>query len=99
MNNKQQIGLDVNTLPWVECTCGGKIFDSGVMVKRVSPILSPTGKEEIIPADVIICKSCGKIPAFYAARIPNVPEDLVSKVNNASIFSNSTGGKINGPTY
>lgn len=70
--------IDVDSLPWVECTCGGKLFDSAVMVKRVSPLLSPTTKEEIIPADVIICRSCGKIPDFYAKKIKGIPKDLIS---------------------
>jgi hypothetical protein len=48
------------------------------MVKRVSPLLSPTAKEEIIPADIIICRSCGKIPDFYAKKIKGIPEDLIS---------------------
>ena len=70
--------IDVDSLPWVECSCGGRLFDSAVMVKRVSPLLSPTAKEEIIPADIIICRSCGKIPDFYARKIKGIPEDLIS---------------------
>jgi hypothetical protein len=49
------------------------------MVKKVSSLLSPTGKEEIVPADVIICKSCNKIPAFYAKRVKGLPADLISE--------------------
>jgi hypothetical protein len=70
--------LDVDSLPWVECSCGGRLFDSAVMVKRVSPLLSPTAKEEIIPADIIICRTCGKIPDFYAKKIKGIPQDLIS---------------------
>jgi hypothetical protein len=55
------------------------IFDSGVMVKRLSPLMSPTGKEEILPAEIIICKSCGMIPDFYATKIKGIPEELISK--------------------
>jgi hypothetical protein len=71
--------LDMNQLPWVSCSCGGMIFDSGVMVKRLSPLMSPTGKEEILPAEIIICKSCGMIPDFYATKIKGIPEELISK--------------------
>jgi hypothetical protein len=79
LNNEQQrVPFDVNSLPWIECSCGGKIFDSGVMVKRVSALLSPTGKEEILPAEIIICKTCGKIPDFYAKNIPGIPSELIS---------------------
>jgi hypothetical protein len=72
--------LDLNSAPWIECTCNGMIYESAVMVKRVSALISPTGKEEIVPLDVIVCKSCGKIPSFYAKKLPvNIPEDLISE--------------------
>ncbi len=71
--------LDLDSLPWVSCSCGGSIFEPAVMVKKVSSLLSPTGKEEIVPADVIICKTCNKIPAFYAKRVKGLPADLISE--------------------
>lgn len=77
-NQIKQPNLNIDSLPWVSCSCGGMIFDSAVMVKKVSPLLSPTGKEEIIPADMIICRSCGKIPEFYAKKIKGIPEELIS---------------------
>ena len=73
--------LDVDSLPWVECPCGGKTFDAAVMVKRISPLLSPTAKEEIIPADIILCRTCGKIPEFYAKKIKGIPAELISTVS------------------
>lgn len=78
MADLQQPQLDINSLPWINCSCGGRLFDSAVMVKRISPLLSPSGKEELLPADVIICRSCGKIPSFYASKIKGIPEDLIS---------------------
>lgn len=86
LNTEQQrVPFDVNSLPWVECNCGGRIFDSAVMVKKVSALLSPTGKEEILPAEIIICKSCGKIPEFYAKNIPGLPADLISAPKHAGL--------------
>jgi len=92
MTNEQgrSLPFDINSLPWVACSCGGKIFDSGVMVKKVSALLSPSGREEIIPADVIICKSCGKIPSFYADKIPGIPEEIVSTPSKLVTFNGST---------
>ena len=75
--NSQQI--DMNQLPWVVCSCGGMIFDSGVMVKKLPALLSPSAKEEILPAEIIICKSCGKIPDFYANKITSIPAELISQ--------------------
>jgi hypothetical protein len=70
--------IDPSTLPWLACNCGGMIFDGGVMVKKLSALLSPNGQEEIIPAEIIVCKSCGKIPEFYAKRMRDLPADLIS---------------------
>jgi hypothetical protein len=77
--NEGRLSLDPDTLPWESCSCGGMIFDSGVMVKKVSALISPTGREEVIPADMITCRSCGKIPEFYAKRVKGLPVELISK--------------------
>jgi hypothetical protein len=47
-------------------------------MKRLSPLLSPTGKEERIPMEVILCKTCGKVPAFMAKEIPDLPTEIIS---------------------
>jgi len=87
MENKEprifQPGMNVDDLPWVSCSCGGMLFDSAVMVKKVSALLSPSGREEIVPAEVIVCKSCGKIPDFYAQRIKSIPSELISESTKA----------------
>lgn len=102
MNNEtgRTLPFDISSLPWVECSCGGKIFDSGVMVKKVSALLSPSGREEIIPADIIICKNCGKIPPFYADKIPGIPEELIAKSSLIDFSSSSsTASATNVRTY
>jgi hypothetical protein len=57
----------------VECDCGGVIFVEKMMFKKISPILSPTGNEEIYPMQVIVCDSCGKIPTQFN------PHNLISE--------------------
>ena len=44
------------------CDCGGALFEEGMFFKRISPIVSPTGKEELYPMGVVICKQCGLVP-------------------------------------
>ena len=86
MNDYQQLGspeqggLNINPrdLPWVGCSEGVQMYESAMMFKRLSPIISPTGKEEMIPAEVIICKKCGKIPPFLLSKIPDVPAEYKS---------------------
>lgn len=45
----------------VKCSgCSNEIFVSKVKIRRVSPMLSPTGQELVMPTEVYICDSCGK---------------------------------------
>ena len=62
----------------VECDCGGVMFSEKLMFKRISAILSPSGKEEIYPMQVIVCDSCGKVPTEFN------PHDLIPKEYLAS---------------
>jgi hypothetical protein len=71
--------IDINTIPWLSCKCGSVFFESTVMVKKVSQLISPTGREEIVPVDMIICRSCGKVPGFFASRVPSLPEEMIAK--------------------
>lgn len=47
----------------VTCDCGGMLFEQGVVIKKISPLISPTGNEESYPITVLICKKCGKVPS------------------------------------
>lgn len=75
-----QGSLNVNPkdLPWLGCSEGIQAYDSAVMFKRLSPLLSPNGKEEFIPAEIILCRKCGKIPPFFATKSPDFPAELRS---------------------
>lgn len=55
--------------PNVVCpNCGGKTFVEVVVLKKLSPILSPTGKEEMYPIPVFTCSKCGTIPDEYMSK-------------------------------
>ena len=41
--------------------CGGKYFRQVQAFKRLSGLLSPTGKEQIVPVPVFKCDECGFI--------------------------------------
>lgn len=61
-----------------KCDCGGMIFSEAFMYKRLSPILSPSGKEEFIPISLIICNKCGLVPRELDKE-NQVPDELKSK--------------------
>lgn len=62
----------------VECDCGGKLFESGIIVKKIPGLLSPTGKEEVYPMEVLVCKKCGKVPSELNVN-GILPNDVVAK--------------------
>lgn len=78
-NDLQAPGLDLSTAPWHSCEKGNYMFEPSLMFKRISPLLSPTGKEEMATAQIVICKQCGKIPHFYVDKMEDCPPELISE--------------------
>ena len=59
---KSEIKIDAAKLKDIICEeCGGKIFRQASMFKRLSALISPTGKEQIVPIPVFRCDDCGHI--------------------------------------
>lgn len=50
--------IDSKTL---QCECGSYIFEDAYILKKLSALISPTGKEEVIPISLLVCKECGKV--------------------------------------
>lgn len=61
---KQQppVNLDLSMAQDVVCdNCGNYTFNEVVLMKRVSALVSPTGKEAIVPIPTFACNACGFI--------------------------------------
>jgi len=59
---KTKVKLDLNDLTDIVCeNCEGKFFRQVSAFKKISPLVSPTGKEQIIPVPVFRCAECGHI--------------------------------------
>ena len=54
-----RIKLKLSDTTEVTCPCGGSTFDEGMLLRRVSRILSGGGPE-ITPIPAIYCVKCGK---------------------------------------
>jgi hypothetical protein len=39
--------------------CANQTFVGVMMMKRISPIISPTGKEAVVPIQTFACNACG----------------------------------------
>lgn len=60
--------------PNIVCECGCKTFAPAAILKKVSRIVTMTGRDEIVDIPVYVCTKCGRIPKDYmdkanAARI------------------------------
>lgn len=75
--------IDLKTIPWTTCECGGKIFIPCVMFKRVSPLVSPDGQERMVPIEVFTCNICNQIPGFVNSNVPGIPKDLKATKNDS----------------
>ena len=55
--------LDISKADTIVCEeCGNASFIQAFFLKKISALVSPTGKESIVPIQVFTCGSCGKVP-------------------------------------
>ena len=58
-----QAEIDINDTETIVCDdCGNATFIQCFFIRRISPIVSPTGQEAMIPIEVFSCGNCGKVP-------------------------------------
>lgn len=55
-----QININPEDTTSVSCKCGSEIFMQGFTVRKLSVIISPTGKEEVFTVPILLCASCGE---------------------------------------
>ena len=62
--------IDINDTETIICeNCGNASFIQSFFLKRISPLVSPTGKEAIVPIQVFACGNCGTIPKNMMSQI------------------------------
>ncbi len=60
------------------CECGGMLFQEKIFFKILSPLISPSGKEELVPMPVFVCELCGKVPGIFDGQ--NIlPDEIKAK--------------------
>jgi hypothetical protein len=50
--------LKLSDTTLVKCNCGSEVFQAGIQLRGVSALLSGTGKNEVIPTQIIYCAKC-----------------------------------------
>ena len=69
MNQQQQVNINPDDLVDVCCDkCGNQTFVQAFLFKKLSAVLSPNGKESMIPLQIFKCDECGHINDEF---IPN----------------------------
>ena len=60
---EEGLQIDLSKTDTIVCEeCGNASFIQAFFLKRVSALVSPTGKEAIVPMQVFSCGNCGTIP-------------------------------------
>ena len=55
--------LDISKADTIVCEgCGNASFIQAFFLKKISALMSPTGKEAVVPMQVFSCGNCGAIP-------------------------------------
>ncbi len=73
---REQPGLqiDLSKAETIVCeNCGNASFIQAFFLKKVSALVSPTGKEAVIPIQVFSCGNCGTIPQNMIDQIGEQP--------------------------
>ena len=66
-----QMNVDLSKADDVVCErCGNYTFQNVMLMKRMSALISPTGKEAIVPIPTFACNACGHINKQFLPVIP-----------------------------
>ena len=58
--------IDLSMAVDVVCeSCGSKQFKEVALIKKVSALVSPTGKETLVPVGTFACASCNHLNAEF----------------------------------
>ncbi len=57
--------FDITTCPTEVCVCGNKIWIAGNVLKKVSALMSPTGKDQLVPIPIFVCSKCGEVASTF----------------------------------
>jgi hypothetical protein len=72
-----KMNVDLSQATDLECTeCNNKTFTPGFILKKISALLSPTGKETMVPVQIFECSKCHVVPEQFASAFGPFEGDL-----------------------
>jgi hypothetical protein len=82
-NRLNNVNVDLNRIPPVKChKCGCRFFKIVYLIKKISALVSPTGKETLVPIQIFACDKC------------NEPSELFKNLNDTEEISHSEGESL-----
>lgn len=75
--------IDISSAESITCDkCGNHTFETVVLIKRISAIMSPTGQEALVPIQVFSCNACGWVnKEFLPSKERNEEEEATSTIS------------------
>jgi len=65
-----QMKINIDDLTDVGCDeCGGFYFRQITLFKRLSPLVSPTGNEQLVPVPSFRCDDCGHVNEQFTPKL------------------------------
>lgn len=62
MPNMPRPGLDYSSTEPIKCeACESEVFQPAFVLRKVSALVSPTGKETVVPVQLFACIKCGHV--------------------------------------
>ena len=72
---QQQIKVNLQDAEDVVCEeCKNAYFVPAVMIKRLSPLVSPTGQEAMVPVQTFQCNQCNHVNSQFIPPGNNMPD-------------------------
>lgn len=68
MEKKQapvKTNIDIKQTTPIACECGSEVFIPAMKFRRVPKLLTGSKDDQIFPAQVYMCVSCGVIPELF----------------------------------
>lgn len=86
---QQPINLDLSNAQDITCeNCGNYTFQEVVLMKKVSALVSPTGKEAIVPIPTFSCNACGFInKQFLPVKVAEQAEQQAAQKTTLKLES------------
>lgn len=66
-----QMNVDISKAEDVVCErCGNYTFAQVTLMKKVSALMSPTGKDAVVPIPTFACNACGHVNKAFLPVLP-----------------------------